>query len=637
MVAAAFAPRRARAFLFPRAMKLALPVLSALWLISGVPSVGSAGEAAAGGKVSHGLAMHEDIKYGPEFIHFDYVNPDAPKGGEARLASIGTFDTLNPFIIKGVPADGIGLLFESLMISSNDEPFTEYGLIAESIEVPDDRSWVVFTLRPEARWHDGTPITVDDVIFSFETLREQGNPFFRAYYASVAEVEKLDARRVEFTFVPGENRELPLILGQLPILSKAYYSEHEFNRTSLEPPMASGPYRVESVDPGRSITYRRDPDYWGWHLPVNQGRHNFDVIRYEYYRDATVALEAFKTRRYDFRNENSSRQWATAYTGPPFVKGLIVKEEIQHQIPTGMQAFVFNIRRAKFADPRVREALGYAFDFEWTNRTLFYGAYTRTKSYFSNSELASRGLPSEAELELLEPFRGQIPDEVLARAYEPPSTDGSGNNRANLREAMGLLKEAGWTIENGKLVGPRTGEPMEIEFLLVSQEFERVVAPMVQNLRKLGIKATIRTVDTPQYQGRLQEFDFDIVVETFPQSLSPGNEQREFWGSAYADIPGSRNIIGTKNPVVDALVEKVIAAPDRDALIAACRALDRVLLWDHYVIPQWHIRSFRVAYWNKFGRPKTPPKYALGFLDTWWVDPAKKVALERGQGASTVQ
>lgn len=579
----------------------------------------------------HGLAMHGDVKYGPDFTHFDYANPDAPKGGEARLGGLGTFDSFNPFIIKGLPANGVGLLFETLMIGSGDEPFTQYGLIAESIEVPEDRSWVIFTLRPEARWHDGSRVTVDDVIFSFNILREEGLPFFRAYYASVAAVEKLDGRRVKFTFIEGENRELPLILGQLPILSEAYYREHEFDHTSLEPPMGSGPYRVERVEPARTIVYRRDPDYWGRDLPVNRGRHNFDVVRFDYFRDATVALEAFKAHEFDFRSENSSKAWATAYTGPGFDAGLIVKEEIPNEIPTGMQGFVFNTRRPVFQDPRVREAFGFAFDFEWTNKALFYGAYARTRSYFSNSELASEGLPSLAELELLEPFRGQIPDQVFTKAYGPPETDGSGNIRSNLKQAAALLREAGWLVADGQLVNSGTGEPMKVEFLLVSSEFERVVAPIAQNLRKLGIETRIRTVDNPQYERRLEEFDFDIVVETIPQSLSPGNEQRNFWGSAYADMQGSRNLIGIKDPVVDALIEKIIAAPDRASLVAACRALDRVLLWGHYVVPQWHISSFRVAYWGKFERPATSPKYALGFLDTWWVDPAKRDALERGE------
>ncbi|HLB06542.1 MAG TPA: extracellular solute-binding protein [Alphaproteobacteria bacterium] len=588
------------------------------------------GAAAESGTARHALAMHGEPKYPADFTRFDYVEPKAPVGGELRLASIGTYDSLNPYILKGVVADGAGLLFETLMTSSDDEAFTEYGLIAESIEVPEDRSWVVFKLRDEARFHDRSPITVEDVIFSFNLLREQGQPFYRAYYASVASVEDLGDKRVKFTFVPGANRELPLIVGQLPVLSKAYYTTHPFDQTTLVPPIGSGPYLVESLDPGRSIRYRRNPDYWGWALAVNAGRWNFEHIGYDYYRDPTVALEAFKAHEYDVRLENSAKAWAAAYQGPALASGLIIQEAIDNELPTGMQGFAFNLRRPKFADPRLREALSDAFDFEWMNATLFYGAYTRTESYFSNSELAARGLPSAAELALLEPFRAELPPEVFTEAFEAPVSDGSGNNRPNLRKAAELLKEAGFRIAGNTLLDPRTGEPVSFEFLLASSDFERVVLPFIQNLKKLGIAATVRTVDTPQYQERLDQFDFDIVVANFGQSLSPGNEQREFWGSAYADMPGSRNLIGIENPVVDALIEAIIAAPERESLIAATRALDRVLLRNHYVIPQWHIRSFRVAYWNEFARPAVQPPYGLGLIDRWWVDAAKATALDAG-------
>lgn len=618
-------PKETKSGFRPPFVPAALCALAALAALC-VPA-----RAQAEGGVSHALAMYGDVKYPAGFDHFDYVEPNAPKGGEVRLSAIGTFDSLNPYILKGVAAEGVGLLFETLMTSSDDEPFTEYGLIAESVEVPDDRSWAIFKLRDAARFHDGTPITPEDVIFSFDILREKGQPFYRAYYASVKDVAKLDGNRVKFTFVPGSNRELPLIIGQLPVLSKAYYTSHPFDQTTLDPPLGSGPYLVENVDPGRSITYRRNPEYWGWGLAVNQGRWNFERIRYDYYRDATVALEAFKAHQYDFRLENSSKAWATGYASPPLDAGLIVKEAIENELPTGMQGFAFNLRRAKFQDRRVREALILAFDFEWTNRTLFYGAYTRTESYFSNSDLAATGLPSEAERALLEPYRDELPQEVFTEEYHAPTTDGSGNDRTNLRAAATLLKDAGWFVENGRLVNGETGQPMTIEFLLESQDFERVVAPFVQNLEKLGIRSTVRTVDTPQYQRRLQEFDFDVVVASIGQSLSPGNEQREYWGSAYADMEGSRNVIGIKSLVVDALVDKVIAAPDRPSLIAATRALDRVLLWNYYVVPQWHIRSFRVAYWNRFDRPKVQPPYALGFLDRWWVDAAKDQALRKGE------
>jgi microcin C transport system substrate-binding protein len=601
-------------------MRLAGVLAAAVLLLSTAPP-GAAQEVYVG----HGVAMHGDLKYGPGFTHFDYVNPDAPKGGKVRLQANGSFDSLNPFILKGRPAVGIGRLFETLMTGSRDEAFSQYGLLAETVEIPEDRSWVAFTLRPEARWHDGAPITVADVIFSLETIKTKGHPFYRAYYGDVVAAEKVGERKVKFSFADGVNRELPLIIGELPIISKAYYTANDFEKTSLEAPLGSGPYRVESVDPGRSITYARVEDYWGAEVPARRGQDNFDIVRYDYYRDPTVAMEAFKAHEYDFRRENASKVWATAYQGPAFDDGLIVKEEIGHSMPTGMQGFVFNTRRAKFADRRLRQALGYAFDFEWTNKNLFSGAYSRTTSYFSNSELAASGLPGPAELALLEPFRDQLPPEVFSEVFAPPETDGSGNARRNLRTAFKLLDEAGWTVEDTKLVGPG-GEPLEIEFLIVSPLFERVIAPFIKNLEKLGVTTKIRLVDSAQYQQRLDQFDFDVVVLSVGQSLSPGNEQNNYWTTTAADTPGSRNFAGIKDPVVDALVETLIAAADRDSLITAARALDRVLLWGHYVIPHWHIRYFRVAYWNKFVRPAVTPKYGLGF-DGWWIDPALAAAL----------
>jgi len=574
----------------------------------------------------HALAMHGSPKYGPDFHHFDYTDPSALKRGEARLHAIGTFDTLNGFTLKGVPAAGLGNMVDTLLVGSEDEAFTEYGLLAESIQVPEDRSWVTFTLRPEARWHNGRPVSVEDVIFSLETLKAKGHPFYRAYYANVERAEKVGERQVKFIFSGGENRELPLIIGQLPILPKHYWQGRDFEKTTLEPPLGSGPYRIKTVNPGRSITYQRVPDYWGKDLAVNRGRYNFRTIRYDYYRDSTVALQAFKAGEYDFRLENSSKDWATAYDIPAVKEGLIVKETIPHERPTGMQAFAYNIRKPIFADRRVREALAYAFDFEWTNRNLFYGQYARTKSYFSNSELASRGLPSPEELGILEPFRDRLPPEVFTREFDPPSTAGDRSIRTNLRRALKLLRDAGWAFQGRRLVRQGTGEPFSFEILLNSPTWERIALPFAKNLERLGIDVRVRTVDTAQFQKRVEEFDFDMIVDVFPQSLSPGNEQRDFWGSASADQPGSRNTVGIKDPVVDALIDLVISAPDRKSLIARTRALDRVLLWGHYVIPHWHIRAFRVAYWNKFSRPRISPKYALGF-DTWWIDPEKEALL----------
>jgi len=571
-----------------------------------------------------GIAMHGDLKYGPDFKHFDYVNPNAPKGGELKLAALGTFDSFNPFIVKGNPADGIGRIYDTLLVASADEPFSEYGLIAEKIETPADRSWVAFTLRPSARWHDQQPITVDDVIWSFETLRSKGQPFYRGYYGSVEKVEKAGERIVKFTFKPGENRELPLIIGQLPILPKHYWQGKDFEQTTLDPPLGSGAYKIDRFEPGRQVTYRRVADYWGKDLPVNVGRDNFDVVRYDYYRDSTVALQAFKAGEYDWRLEVSSKDWATGYDFPALHSGAVRKQDIPNSRPAGMQAFAYNTRRPLFQDARVRQALAYAFDFEWSNKTLFYGQYTRTRSYFQNSELAAKGLPSPAELVILEPYRGRVPDAVFTTEYDPPHTDGSGNIRDNLRQAVQLLGEAGWKIDEKtkKLTHAESGRVMEFEILLVQPEFERVVLPFTKNLERLGIVATVRTVDTAQYRRRLDDFDFDMIVGNWPESLSPGNEQRNFWGSEFAARQGSQNLIGIKSPVVDALIAGLIAAADRTSLVNQVRALDRVLQWDHWVIPQWHLPYDRVAYWDKFGYPSAVP--AMGVqLDAWWIEPGK--------------
>lgn len=592
-------------------------------------SLGASVVADQSSTISHGIAMHGDLKYGPDFKHFDYVNPKAPKGGDVRVSAIGTFDSFNPYIVKGNPADGIGRIYDTLMTSSADEAFSEYGLLAEKIEVPKDRSWVAFTLRPEARWHDGKPVTVEDVMWTFDTLRTKGQPFYRGYYRNVDKIEQIGERTVKFTFKPGENRELPLILGQLPILPKHYWATRDFTKTTLEPPLGSGAYKIGDFEPGRRVSYQRVKDYWGKDLPVNVGRDNFDSIQHDYYRDGTVALEAFKAGEYDFRAENSSKAWATAYDFPALRSGAVKKEEPPHNRSTGMQGFAFNTRRALFKDPRVRQALAYAFDFEWSNQALFYGQYTRTRSYFENSELAATGLPSAAEKSILEPHRNELPAEVFTATYAPPATDGSGRIRSNLRAAAKLLRAAGWQVDKQtrKLTHTQTGQVMEFEILLRSPLFERIVLPFKKTLSRLGITANVRTVDSAQYQRRLEDFDFDMVVWTWGQSLSPGNEQRAYWGSALAERPGSRNIVGIKSPVVDALIEGVIAAPDRETLVNQVRALDRVLQWGHWVIPHFHIPYDRIAYWNKFGRPAITPKQGVQF-DTWWVEPDSAKALE---------
>jgi microcin C transport system substrate-binding protein len=569
-----------------------LVVLLLLFAAPVAPAVGGPPAPSA-----HGLSMYGELKYGPGFAHFEYVDPRAPKGGAVKLSALGTFDSLNPFILKGVPAAGLGQVFDTLMVPSADEAFAQYGLLAETVETPADRSWVAFTLRRQARFHDGTPITVEDVIWTFETLKAKGHPVYRSYYAQVAKAEPAGPRRVRFSFKGGMNRELPLIVGQLPVLPKAWWSQRAFGPTTLEPPLGSGPYRVESVDPGRSITYRRVKEYWAAELPVNVGRFNVDTIRYDYYRDATVAIEAFKAGAYDFRRENVAKSWATNYDIPAVRDGRIKKQEIPHKIPTGMQGFVYNTRRAVFHDRRVREALAHAFDFEWTNTHLFYGAYKRTSSYFSNSELAFDG-------------------------YRPPST-APGGIRPNLIKALRLLEEAGWVVRDMRLVNAASGERMMFEILIDDTTWERITLAFVENLKRLGVSARVRTVDSAQYEYRLKHFDFDMTVAVFAQSLSPGNEQADFWGSEAARTPGSRNLAGISDPVVDRLIDEIVAAPDRATLIARTQALDRTLLAGHYVIPHWHLPAFRVVSWDRFGRPAVAPKYELGF-DTWWITPGKQ-------------
>ena len=575
----------------------------------------------------HGLAMHGEPKYGPDFQQLEYVDRNALKGGQLKLAAVGTFDSFNGFIIQGTAAAGITFIYEPLTTATTDEAFSEYGLIAESIEMPDDRSYVAYVLRDNARWNDGTPITPADVIFSFDVLKEKGDPFYRLYYASVLKAEQVDERKVKFTFDGKPNRELPLIMGQLTVLPKHYWEGRDFATPSLDVPLGSGPYKIQDFQAGRSISYSRVDDYWGKDLPINVGRNNWDTIRFEYYRDPLVSFEAFKAGDYDFRQENSAKNWATGYDIPQINDGRIIKEMLPDETTQGMQAFILNTRRDVFKDRRVRYALAHAFDFEWTNKALFYGQYKRTKSYWAGGELASTGVPQGEELAILEPYRGRVPDEVLTTEYDPPATDGSGNNRDNLRQGLQILKEAGWKVEGGALTNSETGAALTFEILLVDPLFERISQPFIQNLERLGVKARLRTVDTAQYQNRINEFDFDVIVGTFGQSESPGNEQREYWGSGSADVSGSRNVIGVKDPVVDELVELVISADTRESLITRTHALDRVLLWGHYVIPHWYLPAYRIAYWDKFSRPAQKPKFGIGVTDTWWFDKEKAEAL----------
>ncbi|WP_417566726.1 extracellular solute-binding protein [Marinobacter sp.] len=570
----------------------------------------------------HGIAMHGEPKYPTGFSHFDYVNPEAPKGGTVKMAVVANgFDSFNPFDIRGVAAAGISTyLYDTLLESSDDEPFSAYGLIAESLETPEDRSYVVFNLREQARFQDGEPISAEDVKFSFETLTTKGHPFFRNYYADVSKVTIEGPRRIRFDFSDTSNRELPLILGQMPILPAHYWQSHEFGENGLTPPVGSGPYRIGSFEAGRSITYERIEDYWAKDLGVRKGRFNFDQITYDYYTDDTVALEGFKAGSFDFRLESSAKNWATAYTGDRFENGTIVKEAIEHHRPTGMQGFAFNARRDVFSDPLVREALAYGFDFEWANKNLFFGQYTRTDSYFENSELASSGLPQGRELQILEPFRDRLTDAVFTEEYTPPKTEGQAGLRQNLKTALELLRKAGYEIRDGKMVHGETGEPLAFEILLFQKSFERVVLPFKNNLTRLGIDVTVRLVDSNQYIQRLREFDYDMITQVIGQSDSPGNEQREYWHSSTVNAKGSRNYMGVSDPVVDALVEMVIQAPNREELVYRTRALDRVLLNGHYVIPHWHLTTDRVAYWNFLKRPAETPKNGVD-LNNWWAKP----------------
>lgn len=567
----------------------------------------------------HALAMDGEPRYGRDFEHFDYVRPDAPKGGHVTLSAIGSFDSFHPYIVKGHPAAGVGLLFDTLTTQSGDEPFTEYGLLAESMELSPDRSSITFHLRKEARFHDGSPVRAADVAFTFHALVGKGDPHYAQYYAEVDRVEVSGPLSVTFFFKPQASKELPLILGQLPVLSEAFWKDRDFTESTLDIPLGSGPYRIKDFRPGQRVTYERDPGYWGRDLPVNRGRYNFDTVSYDYYRDLSVTLEAFKAGAYDFRQEYSAKQWSTGYAGPALRAGLIRTETIPHKLSQGMQAFVFNTRRPFFADARVREAFNYAFDFEWTNRNLFHSLYIRSTSFFSNSEMASGGLPTPEERALLDGL--DLPEAVREREFRLPDTDGSGNNRENLRVAAGLLREAGWTVQGGRLM--KDGRPFEFEMLLVQPDFERVALPLRRSLARLGVTMNVRMVDVSQYLERLNRFDFDMIVGSFPQSLSPGNEQRSFWHSSSARTPGSRNYCGIENPAIDRLVDMVIAAPDRAALITRCKALDRALLWGWYVIPQWHAGAWRVAFWDRFGQPaERRPDYVLDFY-SWWVDPDK--------------
>jgi len=572
----------------------------------------------------YGIAMHGALKYPATFTHFDSVNPDAPKGGEYKLAITGTYDTLNPFILKGTNPLGIrDICFETLLKRSPDEPFSLYGLVAQSLEVAPDRSWVIYNIHPKARWHDGQPITAKDVKFSYETFLEHGTPGQQMYYKKVEKIDILGDRKIKFTFkkVDGKyDTEMPLIIGVMGLIAEHDLKGKDFQKTGLTPLLSSGPYRVAKVEPGRSITYVRDPNYWAKDLPVNRGYFNFDTLRFDFYKNATVAFEAFKAGEVDSREEADPGKWATKYDFPAVQKGLVKCLAIPHKHQVGMQAFAFNTRREIFQDPRVRRALAYAFDYDWLNKNTFHGAMTRTTSFFDNTDLAAKDLPQGAELAFLEPFRTQLPKEVFETPYTLPTFEKG--RRENLKIAKALLKEAGWVTKNGKLVNAKTGKPFAFEILLNTPENEKVALALARNLKDLGVQVTPRTVDTAQYESLRVNMDFDMIIHMWGHSLSPGNEQSFYWSSKAADEPGTRNYPGVKSPVVDSLCKTIVNAKEREELVASVRALDRVLLWGHYVIPLGHRTKDYVAYWTKIDHPPLGPM-GLPSIHTFWAREGK--------------
>ena len=599
------------AFLFSRSFLILVLTLALFSMAAGVSEC----------QAAHGISIDGKLKYNPDFKQFDYTSEQAKKGGALVLHDLGSFDKMNPYTLKGSPPSGLdNLVFETLAVSSLDEPFAAYGLIAKDIELADDRLSVIYTIDENARFSDGSPITPEDVQFSLNTMKsDAAHPFYQAYLQDITGSDILDKNRIRFNFAR-VNRELHMIASQVPIFSRKYYTEHPFDDPSMDSPVGSGPYVVDSVNPGKSITYKRNPDYWAIDHPTRKGMFNFDTITYKYFRDQIVSVEAFKANVFDFMYINIAKQWARDLVGPKFESKQIMKEYMPHRNNQGMQGFVFNQRNPLFQDRKVRKALGMAFDFEWANNKLFFNEYTRSASYFSNSHLAATGLPEGLELEYLQPFKDQLPPEIFTQPLTPFSSNTPNGIRDNLRAAKNILIEAGWTVKDGRLVD-KEGKPFEFEILLVSPSFERVMAGYVNNLSKLGVNASYRTIDPALYIDRLNRFDFAMTVHVFGQSQSPGNEQRDFWYSESADRQGARNLIGIKDPIVDQLVDKIIYATTQEELQAACKALDRVLWYGYYVVPNWYVARHRISYWNKFNRPETLPLYynPIQALMTWWV------------------
>jgi len=608
-----------------------------------VPAIGAAGGGLLAGEAAaqerqwkHGLSLFGEPHYPAGFKQFDYVNPAAPQGGAIRQIAFGTFDNFNGVVavVKGSLASGLELINETLSTPALDEVSTEYGLLAEAVSYPEDRTSVTYRLRANAHWHDGKPVTPDDVVYSFDTFKKN-SPQYAAYYRHVVKAEKAGERDVTFTFDGPGNRELPQIVGQLQILPKHWWEgtdksgkKRDVTQTTLEPPLGSGPYRIKEFAPGRTIVYEKVADYWGKDLNVNIGTNNFQQIRYEYYRDSTVALEAFKGDQVDWRTENSAKNWATAYDFPAVRDKKVVKEEFPVRNVGVMQAFAFNLRRDKFKDARLRRAFNFAFDFEEMNKQIFFGQYQRIGSYFSGTELACSGVPQGLELDILQSVKDKVPPELFTQAYTNPVGGTPENVRNNLREALKLLREAGYEVENTRLVNTKTKENLAVELLVDDPSFERVMLFYKPSLERLGIAVSVRTVDSAQYENRMRQWQFDIVIASWGESLSPGNEQRDFWGSQAAEIPGSRNIVGIKNPAVDAMIERIIFAKSREELVAATHALDRVLLWNFYVVPQWTYPFTRTARWDRFGRPQNMPKYGRSaFPSIWWWDADKAAKL----------